>query len=80
MLSESEHRSCLEMYIGLKYTPRMELLIQDSINIARDVGYKELADEYTQKFKEEGLLREERVIADSTQLSREYLLFQSSNL
>tara|TARA_Y100000310_G_scaffold272554_1_gene287616 strand:- start:15850 stop:16026 length:177 start_codon:yes stop_codon:yes gene_type:complete len=58
----------------------MELLIQDSINIARDVGYKELADEYTQKFKEEGLLREERVIADSTQLSREYLLFQSSNL
>ena len=76
-LSESEHRFYLEIFMSLvediKQLPKLKLLIQDNLNIARDVGYIKLADKYTQRFKEEGLLKEERVFADSTRLSREYL-------
>ncbi len=67
-LSEQEHMGYLEQFLGLvryikqkgreELFPRYIPLIQDSITIARKVGYEKLADRYTTLFQKEALVFE----------------------
>ena len=67
-LSEQEHKQYLDWFLeGIrdlkqgaleKTIPDILPYIQDNLKIARDEGYRKLADRYASLFKDEGLVFE----------------------